>query len=91
VGLVKWYNHEHRHSAIRFVTPAQRHEGLDENLLDNHKAVYEAARAKHPQRWTGRVPVIGKKSKQSTLTQTRPKQKNATKEVIIQKTNQSEI
>ena len=50
---VEWYNHEHRHSAIRFVTPAQRHEGLDENLLDNRKAVYEAAHAKHPQRWSG--------------------------------------
>jgi transposase InsO family protein len=52
-GLVEWYNHEHRHSAIRFVTPAQRHESLDENLLDNRKAVYEAARARHPQRWSG--------------------------------------
>lgn len=51
--LVEWYNHEHRHSAIRFVTPAQRHEGLDQNLLDNRKAVYEAARARHPQRWSG--------------------------------------
>ncbi|MCX6064869.1 MAG: IS3 family transposase [Chloroflexi bacterium] len=53
MGLAEWYNHEHRHSAIRFVTPAQRHEGLDEKLLDNRKAVYEAARAKHPQRWSG--------------------------------------
>jgi len=26
---------------------------LDDNLLDNRKIVYEAARAKHPQRWTG--------------------------------------
>jgi len=52
-GLVEWYNHEHRHSAIRFVTPAQRHEGLDGKLLDNRKAVYEAARAKHPKRWSG--------------------------------------
>jgi transposase InsO family protein len=51
--LVAWYNYEHRHSAIRFVTPAQRHEGLDGNLLDNRKAVYEAARAKHPQRGSG--------------------------------------
>lgn len=51
--LVTWYNHEHRHSAIRFVTPAQRHQGLDDKLLDNRKAVYEAARAKHPQRWSG--------------------------------------
>lgn len=31
--LVAWYNHEHRHSAIGFVTPAQRHAGLDETLL----------------------------------------------------------
>ncbi len=52
-GLVEWYNNEHRHSAIRFVTPAQRHEGLDEKLLDNRKTVYGAARAKHPQRWSG--------------------------------------
>jgi len=52
-GLVEWYNHEHRHSAIRFVTPAQRHEGLDASLLDNRKAVYEAARARNPQRWSG--------------------------------------
>ena len=51
--LVEWYNHEHRHSAIHFVTPAQRHEGLDGKLLDNRKAVYETARAKNPQRWTG--------------------------------------
>lgn len=52
-GLVNWYNHEHRHSAIRFVTPAQRHAGLDGALLEQRKAVYEAARACHPQRWRG--------------------------------------
>ena len=52
-GLVEWYNHEHRHSAISFVTPVQRHEGLDEQLLSNRKAVYEAAYAKNPERWTG--------------------------------------
>ena len=40
-------------SAIRFITPAQRHDGLDDDLLDNRKAVYEAARAKHPKRWSG--------------------------------------
>jgi len=51
--LVEWYNHEHRHSAIRFVTPAQRHEGLDKNLLVKRKAIYEAARTQNPQRWSG--------------------------------------
>ena len=52
-GLVEWYNHEHRHSAIGFVTPAQRHDNLDEMLINNRKAVYEAAYAKNPQRWSG--------------------------------------
>ena len=53
LGLAEWYNNEHRHSAIRFVTPTQRHEGLDENLLIKRKAVYETARDRHPQRWSG--------------------------------------
>jgi transposase InsO family protein len=52
-GLVEWYNREHRHSAIRFVTPAQRHEGLDKKLLEQRKNVYEMARTLNPRRWTG--------------------------------------
>lgn len=52
-GLVAWYNYEHRHSAIRFVTPAQRHARLDQAILAQRQAVYETARARHPQRWTG--------------------------------------
>lgn len=51
--FVRWYDNEHRHSAIRFVTPSQRHAGLDEKLLVARKAVYEAARAANPLRWTG--------------------------------------
>ena len=51
--FVRWYNDEHRHSAIGFVTPAQRHEGLDVALLSKRAEVYEAAKAKHPGRWSG--------------------------------------
>lgn len=51
--FVQWYNTEHRHSAIRFVTPSQRHHSLDHTLLQGRQAVYEAARAQHPQRWSG--------------------------------------
>ncbi len=68
--LVGWYNHGHRHSAIRFVTPAQRHEGLDEKLLHNRKVVYEGARSQNPRRWGGTTR-CGKKSKLSTLIRTR--------------------
>ena len=38
-ALVRWYNHEHRHSAIRFVTPAQRHANLDQDILERRKAL----------------------------------------------------
>lgn len=51
--FANWYNHEHRHSGIRFVTPAQRHADLDAALLLQRKNVYEAARARTPQRWSG--------------------------------------
>jgi transposase InsO family protein len=50
--FVGWYNEEHRHSAIRFVTPAERHRGEDHALLAQRHAVYQAARATNPERWT---------------------------------------
>jgi transposase InsO family protein len=51
--LVHWYNHEHRHSAIGFVTPHERHLQIDRLLLTNRAAVYAAARDRHPRRWSG--------------------------------------
>ena len=52
-GFVQWYNHEHRHSGIRFVTPAERHRGEDRAILGKRKAVYEAAKERKPARWSG--------------------------------------
>lgn len=46
-------NHEHCHSAIRFVTPHERHTGQDTALLAKRVDVYEAAKARHHQRWSG--------------------------------------
>jgi transposase InsO family protein len=51
-GFVSWYNHEHRHSAIQYVTPDDRHKGKDVMILQRRKALYEAAKARHPERWT---------------------------------------
>ncbi len=50
--FVSWYNFEHRHSQIGFVTPDQRHRGEDVDLLERRKALYAAARSKHPERWS---------------------------------------
>lgn len=53
--FVQWYNEVHRHSGIRYVTPAQRHRGEATALLQHRVKVYEAARQRHPQRWSGKT------------------------------------
>ncbi len=53
--FVGWYNEEHLHSSIGFVTPAQRHEGHDKAILKKRRAVYERAQRRHPQRWSRAV------------------------------------
>jgi putative transposase len=53
--FVQWYNHAHRHSGIRYVTPAQRHAGQDSCLLAARHTVYQEARSRNPQRWSGQT------------------------------------
>jgi len=48
-----WYNEVHRHSALRFVTPGQRHRGEDVALLEQRHRLYEEAKSAHPERWSG--------------------------------------
>lgn len=54
-ALMHWYNHQHRHSAISFVTPAQRHAGQDQALLESRHTLYQHAREAHPNRWSGQT------------------------------------
>ena len=53
--FIAWYNNEHRHSRIRFVTPAQRHRGDDKAILAKRHVVYQAAKAERPERWSGKT------------------------------------
>ncbi len=53
--FVDWYNQEHLHSSIKFVTPEQRHHGDDKEVLAKRKEVYEKAKQKHPERWSGQI------------------------------------
>ena len=50
-----WYNKEHLHSGIKFVTPEQRHKGEDKVILQKRKKVYEKAKEKNPIRWSGKI------------------------------------
>ena len=52
-SFVSLYNNDFQHSGIKYVTPYQRHYGLDIEILENRKVVYEEARARKPERWTG--------------------------------------
>jgi putative transposase len=47
--FVYWYNNEHRHSRIKFVTPCQRHEGLNVEILAKRKVLYQTKRNEHPE------------------------------------------
>jgi putative transposase len=50
-AVVDWYNTEHLHSAIRFVTPDDRHYGREVQILAERHRVYEEARSRMPNRW----------------------------------------
>ncbi len=52
-NFVDWYNNNHRHSGINFLTPNQRHaadHGL--SVLAKRDLVYKSAKLMHPNRWT---------------------------------------
>ena len=50
--FVDWYNGEHLHSSIGYVTPNQRHDGRDVAILEHRRTVYEAAKNANPSRWS---------------------------------------
>jgi len=50
--FVHWYNNEHLHSGIGYVTPAERHAGEAEAILERRSLVYAKAKERHPNRWT---------------------------------------
>jgi hypothetical protein len=51
-AFVQWYNHDHRHSRIKFVTPQQRHTGEDIKLLKKRQVLYHKVMKLHPERWS---------------------------------------
>ena len=51
--FVQWYHHAHRHRSLRYITPAQRHAGLDGRIFAKRHQLYRQAKATHTERWTG--------------------------------------
>jgi transposase InsO family protein len=50
--FIAWYNTTHRHSALRYVTPDERHHGRERAVLAQRHALYERARRANPERWS---------------------------------------
>lgn len=54
-SFANWYNNEHLHSAIRFVTPDMRHSGEERKRLEKRARIYAEAKASKPERWSGKT------------------------------------
>lgn len=50
--FVSWYNNEHRHSKIGYVTPMQKYTGKDKEIMAKRQKTYEEAKKKNPERWS---------------------------------------
>jgi putative transposase len=51
--FVRWYNIDHRHSGIGYVSPQQRHVGDDRDVLAARHELYLQAKQRNPARWSG--------------------------------------
>jgi putative transposase len=57
-GFFPWYNHEHRHSGIAYLTPANMHEGEAEQVLAARHGVMLEAWTAHPERFVHGRPKL---------------------------------
>ena len=63
--FLDWYNHEHRHSGIGLLTPAQRHAREDKIVYQKRQTVLAAFYAQHPERFVCGIPVPLRRSPES--------------------------
>lgn len=54
-SFMRWYNEDHRHSALNYVTPGQRYRGEASKLLENRAELYQKAKQRNPNRWSGKT------------------------------------
>lgn len=55
-----WYNHEHHHSALAWLTPGDVHYGRAQDLLERRAQVLASAHAAHPERFPHGPPAAPK-------------------------------
>jgi transposase InsO family protein len=55
-SFVHWYNFQHLHTSIGYITPMEKREGADVHLFKKRNETVEAARQQNPDRWGKRAP-----------------------------------
>jgi putative transposase len=55
--LFRWYNHEHHHTGLQLLTPADVHFGRADSVLDQRHAALQVAYQAHPERFVKGIPV----------------------------------
>jgi putative transposase len=55
-GFFRWYNTNHYHSGIGFLTPEDVHYERAEQIIKEREKVLEMAFEKHPNRFKGKIP-----------------------------------
>ena len=56
-GFFDWYNRQHRHSGIGYITPESLHTGQAHHIRERRCEVLLSAFAKHPERFVKGIPV----------------------------------
>jgi putative transposase len=59
-----WYNTQHHHSGLGFLTPAQVHHGLADGALAHRQSVLELAYMAHPERFPNGPPRVVKPARE---------------------------
>jgi len=57
-SFFQWYNHDHHHSGIALLTPANVHYGQAQDVLEQRQQVLWQAYQRHPERFVGGAPQV---------------------------------
>ncbi len=57
--FVRWYNTQHRHSALALLTPSDVHHGRAPQRLEKRQRIMDAAYGAHPERFVHGKPNVG--------------------------------
>ncbi len=57
-AFIGWYNHEHHHEGINYLTPAMVHHGKGKEVLESRSKIIEQAYKAHPERFVKGKPQV---------------------------------